>query len=212
MGGCGSGRYGGWPTSEATDSLVIDIAALRRGGLRAGFVASSHYTWTSSFDGEFSADMLIDTRGRDDASIVLRHITRDNDPREIAYRVPLTATRPPFGGLRWWFICPARGDLRTKLFLPLGGSRFLSREAYRLGYACQRGTKLDRLHRKARKLKLALGGDGEFASPTPPKPRGMHRSTYAQKVAQLNAVEAAIAVTWIDSMPKRLLGVIGKLI
>jgi hypothetical protein len=25
---------------------------------------------------------------------------------EIDYRVPLTATRPRFGGLRWWFACP----------------------------------------------------------------------------------------------------------
>jgi hypothetical protein len=38
-------------------------------------------------------------------------------------------------GAGYWFCCPGTGKRAAKLFLPRGGHRFLSREAYRLGYA-----------------------------------------------------------------------------
>lgn len=205
MGGSGSGRYGGRPTSEATASFVLDIAWLRRAGLRAGIVATISMNWTSSWDGELAVELGIDTRNPGSAMIEARHITRDSERQEISYAVRLTTTRPPLGGLRWWFICPATGGLCAKLFLPLGGRRFLSRAGYRLGYACQRETKASRLQRKARKLNRALGGDGEYGSPTPPKPKGMHRQTYERTAAQLEAIEAAADRAWLLEIPARLL-------
>ena len=41
----------------------------------------------------------------------------------------------------------------------LGGRHFWSRRAYELAYASQRETKYDRALRRARKLRLRLGGD-----------------------------------------------------
>jgi hypothetical protein len=47
----------------------------------------------------------------------------------LAYRLRLVTTRPRFGGVRWWFVCPlsARGvpcGRRVgKLYLPPGGRR-----------------------------------------------------------------------------------------
>jgi hypothetical protein len=201
MGGYRSGRYGGRPTDEATGSFIIDIAALRRSGLKAGPVRALRYAWTSSYDGEFAVDMLIDTRNPEDAWIEFWHATRDSDPKEIRYRVLLTATRPPFGGLRWWFVCPRTGRRAQKLFLPLGGRHFWSRDGYQLGYACQRETKTDRRFRKARKFKRSLGGDGEYGNPIPPKPKGMHWRTYERKAAQLETIETAADQAWLMGIP-----------
>jgi hypothetical protein len=70
----------------------------------------------------------------------------------VDYRVRLTTTRPSFGGLRWWFLCPlARIDgdpprRVAKLYLPPGQIYFGSREAHRLTYtSCQESH--DRLFR-----------------------------------------------------------------
>ena len=71
----------------------------------------------------------------------------------VDYRVRLTSTRPSFGGLRWWFLCPlARIDgdpprRVAKLYLPPGQIYFGSREAHGLTYtSCQESH--DRLFRR----------------------------------------------------------------
>jgi hypothetical protein len=68
--------------------------------------------------------------------------------RAVDYRVQLEATRPNFGGLRWWFICPLvrrdGGPPRrvAKLYLPSGGKYFGSREGNGLTYtSCQESGK-----------------------------------------------------------------------
>jgi hypothetical protein len=71
----------------------------------------------------------------------LRYTVND---KPVGYRVRLTTTRPNFGGLRWWFICPlvrADGGPRgrvAKLYLPPGQAYFGSRDAHGLTYtSCQ---------------------------------------------------------------------------
>jgi hypothetical protein len=44
----------------------------------------------------------------------------------------MASSRPPFGGLRWWFVCPHLNRRVRKLYLPLGGRHFWSRRAYEL--------------------------------------------------------------------------------
>jgi hypothetical protein len=123
----------------------------------------------------------------------------------------LTTTRPPFGGLRWWFVCPATGRLCAKLFLPLGRRQFLSRTAYRLGYACQRVTMLDRRQRKAAKLRRALGGNQEFGSSAPEKPKGMHWRTYERRMRQLEVADVAVDRAWLSAIPANLTKAVGFL-
>ena len=50
--------------------------------------------------------------------------------------VQLTATRPRFGGLRWWFRCPGEGCGRRVgvLCLPHGGVHFRCRRCHGLSY------------------------------------------------------------------------------
>lgn len=108
-----------------------------------------------------------------------------------AYRVHLEGARQPFGGVRWFFACPATCERAHKLFLPIGGNRFLSRQAYRLGYACQRETGHDRAVSRAWKARLALGGkrgENPLGSPLP-KPKGKHWRTFDRDMARLKRLE-----------------------
>jgi hypothetical protein len=43
---------------------------------------------------------------------------------EIDDKIFLATTRPPFGGLRLWFVCPHLNRRVRKLYLPLGGRHF----------------------------------------------------------------------------------------
>jgi hypothetical protein len=144
---------------------------------------------------KFLVELTVDTRSGGPGFIDFAHETRStSEPQPIRSRIWLNWTRPHFGGRRYWFCCwfccPGTGELAAKLFLPLGGHRFLSRGAYRLGYVCQRQTRSDRLMRKARKLHRALGGDGESLGQDPPdKPKGMHWRTYERKLATWMAAD-----------------------
>jgi hypothetical protein len=100
----------------------------------------------------------------------------------------LATSRPPFGGLRWWFVCPQLNRRVRKLYLPLGGRHFWSRRAYELAYASQRETKYSRALRRARKLRLRLGGeptDDEY----PDKPPRMRWATYNRLLDKLRAAD-----------------------
>lgn len=75
------------------------------------------------------------------------------------------------------------GRRTTKLFLPNGGRHFWSRQAYCLGYACQREERADRLRRRAAKLNRQLGGEGWDAWETRPvKPKWMRWRIYERKL------------------------------
>jgi hypothetical protein len=133
---------------------------------------------------KFPVEIKIDTTDPSDPFIELTHQTRDSREREriVRDRVRLIWTVPTYGGRRWWFQCPRTYCKTTKLYLPNGGWHFLSRQAYRLGYACQRDDRFGRLQRRAAKLNRQLGGEGSDSWDTPPrKPKGMRWQTYERK-------------------------------
>ena len=107
---------------------------------------------------------------------------------EIDDKIFLATTRPPFGGLRWWFVCPRLNRRVRKLYLPLGGRHFWSRRAYELAYASQREAKYDRALRRARKLRLRLGGD-PTDDEDPDKPPRMRWATYNRLMDRLVAAD-----------------------
>jgi hypothetical protein len=126
---------------------------------------------------------------------------------QVDDKIFLVSTQPPFGGLRWWFLCPRLNRRVRKLYLPLGARHFRSREAYRLAYPSQRETAYDRAMRRVHKLYLRLGGDpadGEH----PKKPKRMRWTTYNRLIDQLAAAERAVdemlADRWLSpTKPKR---------
>jgi hypothetical protein len=184
MGGFGSGRQGGAVTAEGTASFVLTASMLTHAGRGV--------TGVVPFDeGKFSVTIRIDICDPSNPFIELTHQTRDEreGDRSVRDRIRLVWTEPTYGGRRWWFQCPRTGCRTTKLFLPNGGRHFWSRQAYGLGYACQREGRFDRLQRRAAKLNRQLGGEGWGTWDTPPrKPKWMRWRTYERKYASWERV------------------------
>jgi hypothetical protein len=128
------------------------------------------------------------------------------DLHHIDDKFLLTVTRPPFGGLRWWFLCLRLNRRVRKLYLPLGGRHFRSRRAYRLPYSSQRETLHDRATRRAEKLYKRLGGDPADDN-YPEKPKRMRWTTYHRLIDRIATTDRiadqrlfSLAARW---MPQR---------
>jgi hypothetical protein len=121
----------------------------------------------------------------------IEHLTRPTGRQD--YRVVLVATPCRFGGLRWWWLCPATGRRVAKLYLPNGAQRFLSRGAYGLVYASQAEDRIARAHRRAARIHRRLGSDVRVAcGPPPQKPKWMRWRTYGRLAAELDHARAAL--------------------
>src|SRR5262249_18021718 len=178
------------PTVESEFAFRIDIDALRRDGLirlgaRAGCVIRFSHPYR-----DLDVECETHIGGPWEDWVCLKYEMTDywtGEPLAIDDKIFLATSRPPFGGLRWWFVCPQLNGRVRKLYLPLGG-RHWSRRAYELAYASQRETKYDRALRRARKLRLRLGGDpadDEF----PDKPKRMRWATYNRLMDRLVAAD-----------------------
>lgn len=146
MGGYGSGWKG--PTkTQVEDCLVLSLTTLlRRKALVPGAWMSGSWSWL--YEGrEPHATLGYEASLCDPANAWLRlHYSVRGEP--VDYRIRLVTTRPTYGGVRWWFICPLvrrdGGPPRrvAKLYLPSGGRYFGSRLGYGLTYAsCQESGK-----------------------------------------------------------------------
>jgi hypothetical protein len=106
-------------------------------------------------------------------------------------------TPQPFRGRRWWWICPRRGDLVSKLYIPAGVTTFASRKCFRIALRSQRQSPYDRALSRAFKHRRRLGsigGAGDYIE----KPKGMRWATFDRKMDQLEQVEAAVnAHMWL---------------
>ena len=92
--------------------------------------------------------------------------TWDKQAQSLNYHVRLVATRPNFGGLRWWFVCPlvvngrACGRRVRKLYLAPGCSYFGCRHCLYLTYtsAQKHDKRVDFLRRHPEMLAALLRG------------------------------------------------------
>lgn len=179
MGGIGSGRQYGQPTADSCRK--IDLAWMMRSGLAVeGRDVSGTLRWNSGDQSagsiSFRADMFTEGRER----LLLSYTRGSGDEREdVKQSVALTATRPNFGGKRWWMICPYRGCRVAKLYLPPNGDRFASRNAWQLGYQSQRIAERDRPFEALFRLQKRLGCPQGWEQPIR-RPKGMHHRTFAR--------------------------------
>jgi hypothetical protein len=161
MGGYGSGRRGGRPTVEGRATLALGVKRVMRPVLAAqrdrsfppGDVMNAgpirFAFWREGGAEPWAAVdaclQLAPDRGH--ARLTLEHGAgwRGVGPRD--QHVELEAAPCRFGGVRWWWLCPATSRRAAKLYLPGGSSCFLSRQAHRLVYASQREDEFARAHR-----------------------------------------------------------------
>ena len=130
MGGYGSSRWG-WHSKKRTTGqcLSFDLTELRRKGLlRPNTTASGTSTWSSG------SSIGFELSTRDTDGYVKMHYTWKWNKQEMDYTIHLTATRPYFGGLRWWWLCPWCRKRARYLYLNPRNGRFECRLCCDLTY------------------------------------------------------------------------------
>jgi hypothetical protein len=137
---------------------------MREGILKAGVRQSGFWGWTcggSLMERLATVDYEVNTLDPAFPWVRLSYsLTATQE--ELNYRVGLTTTRPRFGGLRWWFVCPLVqrgrpcGRRVGKLYLPPGCRYYGCRQCYDLTYtSCQEHDKrVDWLRKNPEALRL----------------------------------------------------------
>jgi hypothetical protein len=141
---------------ESAVRLDID-SMMHRGAIQPGFHVGGEMRLHQFYGDDIDAKFESHAGDPWNSWLCLRYSMTDycsGEELKIDDKIYLASTRPHFGGLRWWFVCPHLNRRVRKLYLPLGGRHFWSRRAYELAYASQRETKFDRALRRARKLRV----------------------------------------------------------
>jgi hypothetical protein len=219
MGGYGSGRPGRYATVEGCRTLKLDVNRITRGirdnlrGLQDGqrIAASFAWNWTSRGAAAPWASVLLTLtldpwRGHARLQFDVDHASRRTGPQDQT--IQMETSPCPYGGRRWWWVCPETWRRCGALYLPNGGTRFLSRGpgAYPLKYASQNGGPIERSHGRLARLHRKLGGvyDG-MDCPLPARPKGMRHATYDRLAADWEAQLERHDDIWL-ARTERLLG------
>jgi hypothetical protein len=171
------GPYGRPSSCESYAS--IDIRHwYREGRLKPGRTFAYHWEVGGKLAGGIRVRVLQD-------KVVLMYMAQSL-PQERALRIeqpiPITWTDCYYGGQRPWFVCTAyshdRYCQRRVAVLYGTGQTFACRACLGSTYQSQQETPHLRAIRKARKIRMSLGGGENVLEPFPPKPKHMHWRTY----------------------------------
>lgn len=178
MGGYGSGRNSGTPTTAGLRQLDV------RRWNREGFFASGphHGMWVWRREDEVVASIGYQASR---AAVTLEY-TANGEPQR--YTVSLEWTPCNYGGSRPWFRCPASRCGRRCAVL-YGGRIFACRQCHGLAYESQREDRSGRLLLKRDKIRARLGaepGMGELD-----KPPRMHWRTFNRLAEAAGEADAA---------------------
>ena len=183
MGGFGSGRKGS--KRLTTHMLSMDIRTLaRRGLLNPGYFS---LTWKRS-DGQETGNIGIKAEtDRLHLSYKYRHPEEEWLPIEAVVEFDWTPCH--FGGRRPWFRCPSCGRQCAIIY---GGKYFSCRSCHNLAFPSENENPIDRLYRKAWKLREILEAPRDLTRPILHKPRGMHWLTFERLTNKAHELEMQI--------------------
>jgi hypothetical protein len=194
MGGIGSGNHGGKPTVE--DGLVLDLNRLiQQGTFRPGHAWGGSIVWSEVHSGRETARIGYECfMGQESGQVRLTYTITSpwsGEKHSSDYWVQLATTPQPFGGRRWWWVCPRRGDLVSKLYKPNGRDRFASRKAHNIAYRSQRQSPHDRALGRAFDRRRQLGSTGASGDYIP-KPKGMRWATFDREMERVQRAESIV--------------------
>jgi len=136
MGGYGSTRWG-WSSrkTQVEECYKLTIFFLKP-YLRPWYFGN--VTWSRG--GRETGNISYRIQGDDQPEQIRLIYTigpKSPNPVSFDYAVQLTTSALPWGGARYWFVCPAVGCGRRVgcLYLPSGGKYFACRHCYQLAYA-----------------------------------------------------------------------------
>jgi len=130
------GRYSYSGRLVAENQHDISIYWLRKKGLLTDYC---YQTLTWSCRGEKTGSISIQIKINEEEKfarleyIITRRSSGKKD--EFDYRIPIVTTKCNFGGIRYWFQCPAMGCGRRVAKLYQGQDIFACRHCYNLTYA-----------------------------------------------------------------------------
>lgn len=143
MGGLGSGRFGVRDKKDLVeDCLVLRVSDLLRHGLNPKVSCSGTISTLSPVTGETIGSFEFTlTAGNADPVFQLRYFVGwEGMSENVCQSFPFSRSRPNFGGVRWWFLCPLVVNGKpcrrrvSKLYLPYARSLFGCRHCHQLTY------------------------------------------------------------------------------
>jgi hypothetical protein len=162
------------------------------GWLKQDAWTSGTLRWSRVGTGEETDSTGFEARLGQEEGYIRLHWTSTNrwsgEKRQCENRITLITSAQPFGGRRWWFVCPRTGQRATRLHLPYGAYTFACRNAYRLAYRSQRETPRDRALSRAFALRQKVGdhgGIGDYVA----KPKGMHWRAFEHAMERIDRAE-----------------------
>ncbi len=187
MTGIGSGNWCRWERKRTTEEVKrIDVRYMYKHDLlRLG--AEGDIAW--SCRGKKKGSILYKVELNH--LVVMYHSRKgDNSWQYVEERVAFDRTQCHYGGERLWFLCPKCQKRVAVLFG--AGTHFLCRHCYHLPYSSQLESYIDRMMRKARKIRRRLKASVDLMLPISQKPRGMHRKTFDDLVRKEREVNQAM--------------------
>jgi hypothetical protein len=194
VGGYGSGRKLG--ANCTVDYLWIDARQWQREG-RLADGAIFNTSWLRAGKNIGNIDVKI---GNGQVILSYSCSQKGGAWERLEYPIPLETTACHYGGVRYWFTCPALGCGRRVAKLYLGDKYFACRHCYQLAYKCQRETSIDRADRKANTIRDKLKWDRGVLSLPGDKPKGMHWKTYARLVKEHNKNADQVILAFVKKM------------
>jgi hypothetical protein len=214
MGGWGSGRHGWLPVVE--DCLVLDLRVLRRQGLfrpdtfRGGITIS----WDNC---HASAGICYDSNENPPPYFTIKYSVpgKNGERLSIEDKIYLERFPQPFGGFRYYFICPSTGKRAQCLYSPPGSDYFRSRHAFhgRLQYRSQQIPLHWRYLEQSQKVRERVLRAGppdwrkwaDVGGDFPPKPPRMRWATYNKLKQRYEYFDrnsySAISTRWQEKLP-----------
>jgi hypothetical protein len=109
MGGFGSGNYYRWRGKPVLDELrALDINRMvKLGAIKDGVFESGSWKWMDSKTNEVKSAISYQchTINPHHSYLKLTYVMTESRER-MEYEIPLVRTKPPYGGARFWFLCP----------------------------------------------------------------------------------------------------------
>ena len=159
MGGFGSGRRSNRPTTD--DCLRINLSNLKQLGMLQRHCMTRREQMWSQY-GQTIADLTLvtDVHGLQPSPRLT--ITGHAFGRVINCAIQLEEQPMPYGGERWFALCPRTGRRCTVLVLPPGQTHFASVKGWNVAYGSQRECPIHRGHRAIDKDQKRLRGLSKY--------------------------------------------------
>lgn len=210
MGGFGSGRMAGFGRDKTEACRCLDVNRLKHAGYVGTHQAGNWEWWRGS-----EKIAWIGVKGEGDRiKLTYRSRTPGADWVDVIEYIEIARVACYLGGFRAYFICPGIVDghpcrrRAVKLYGP--GRYFLCRHCYRLAYSSQYETPIDRMIRRADKLRMTMGGEPGLEQPLPRRPKGMWRRTYKRRLDAIVAADEEAEAVFVIESERLLSRIIGE--